>query len=52
MYQEPQDWSSFDDELQERPFFNLNRRFRPQFDERRREPTEYKMKVDLPKLQW
>ncbi|KAA0047078.1 reverse transcriptase [Cucumis melo var. makuwa] len=48
MYQEPQDWSSSDDELQERPIFNQNRGFRPQFDERRRELAESKMKIDLP----
>jgi len=48
MYQEPQDWSSSDDELQNEPSFNQNRRFRPQLDERRREPVEYKMKIDLP----
>lgn len=46
-YQELQEWSSIDDETQERLVNNQDRRFLPRFDDRR-ELAEYKMKIDLP----
>ncbi|KAA0066332.1 uncharacterized protein E5676_scaffold602G001230 [Cucumis melo var. makuwa] len=46
--EEPQERSSTDDEPQERLVNYLDRRFWPRFDDRRREPTEYRMKIDLP----
>ena len=47
-FQNPQDLSSTEDEHQERLMDDQERRFQPHYDDKRREPAEYKMKIDLP----
>ncbi|TYK24479.1 reverse transcriptase [Cucumis melo var. makuwa] len=46
--QEFQDWSSSNDEEQDRENDGYRRRFQAHYGERRGEPTDYKMKIDLP----